>query len=117
MYGLCFQIAALFFLVVIIFVFFGKQRIKNEETRVFGFLLIVNLIGVIIDILSTTLAIFDYNNIFLNIISKLYLVYLLGVSLTFVYYTIYISYNVQETKKIKLIYLSLRIYGIFTLFS
>ena len=115
MYGLCFQVAAFLFLVVVIFVFFGKQRIKSEETRIFGFLLIVNLIGVIIDISSTSLAIFDPSNRYLNFISKLYLIYLLAVSTTFVYYTIYISYNIKKIMIIKSILIF--IFGIISIIS
>ncbi len=76
--------------------FFGRKRISNTETKLYSIIIIVNIIGVLLDIASTYLALFDFNNPYLNIISKLYLIYLMTVSLLFVYYTISISYNEKK---------------------
>lgn len=93
MYGLVLQFSAFILIFSLGIIFFGRKRISNTETKLYSIIIIVNIIGVLLDIASTYLALFDFNNPYLNIISKLYLIYLMTVSLLFVYYTISISYN------------------------
>lgn len=93
MYGLVLQISAFILIMSLGIIFFGRKRISNTETKLYSIIIIVNIIGVILDIVSTYLALFNFNNPYLNIISKLYLIYLMSVSLLFVYYTISISYS------------------------
>lgn len=93
MYGLVLQFSAFILIFSLGIIFFGRKRISNTETKLYSIIIIVNIIGVLLDIASTYLALFDFNNPYLNIISKLYLMYLMTVSLLFVYYTISISYN------------------------
>ena len=93
MYGLIIQISALVFLLLLTTIYFGKRRINTQETKIYSALIFINIIGVILDISSTSLALFNKQNILLNPISKLYLVYLIAISLMFVYYTVYISYS------------------------
>ena len=100
MYGLCFQVASFVFVVILNIIFFGTKTIKTQETKVFGRILLLNLVGVIIDIFSTSLSILDKQGFMLVFISKLYLIYLIALSLLFVFYTIYISY--PDKKLIKM---------------
>ena len=93
MYGLIIQISALVFLLLLTTIYFGKRRINTQETKIYSALIFINIIGVILDIFSTSLALFNKQNILLNPMSKLYLVYLIAISLMFVYYTVYISYS------------------------
>lgn len=102
MYGLCFQIASFVFILILNIIFFGKKTIKTEETKVFGGVLLLNLVGVIIDICSTSLSIFDKQGFLLVFVSKLYLIYLGALSLLFIYYTIYISSSKKNLNKLKL---------------
>ena len=93
MYGLILQIISFPFFFLILVTYFSKKRINTTETKLYSLLLVINTIGIILDLISTSLALFDKANIFLHPISKLYLVYLIGISLLFVYYTIFISYS------------------------
>lgn len=103
MYGLCFQASAFMFILILNIIYFSKKRIKTEETKTFGIILIVNLIGVIVDIISTSMSLFGIQNFILTFVSKLYLVYLVAISILFIFYTIYISYDVKNTYKLKML--------------
>ena len=72
MYGLIIQISALVFLLLLTTIYFGKRRINTQETKIYSALIFINIIGVILDISSTSLALFNKQNILLNPISKLY---------------------------------------------
>ena len=96
------QIISLVYLIVIMIIYFCKKRIDNVENKIFSALLIINLIGVIVDISSTSMALYDFDNLLLNPISKLYLVYLGYWLLAFTLYIIIISFSKKEEMKKKL---------------
>lgn len=93
MYGLILQTISFLFFFLILVIYFSKKRINTTETKLYSLFLVINTIGIILDLISTSLALFDKTNLLLHPISKLYLVYLIGISLLFVYYTIFISYS------------------------
>lgn len=76
--GIYFPICAIPFSIIIIILFYNKGYIKNEETKIYKYLLIINLTGLLIEI-SCTFASMIYNDypIISNIIYKSYLVYLI----------------------------------------
>ena len=112
MYGLCFQICGFVFISILNFVYFHKKRINTEETNVFGKILMWNLLGVIIDLISTGMAVKHNFNPFLTLISKLYLVYLIGLSALYIYYTLYITRELKNLSRTKTI-----LFIIFLIFS
>ncbi|MCI8778614.1 MAG: response regulator [Bacilli bacterium] len=76
--GLFFPICAIPFSILIILLFFYKGHVKNEETRIYSLLIILNFIGLFIEILCTVGSlIYNYYPIISNIIYKTYLVYLI----------------------------------------
>lgn len=76
--GLFFPICAIPFSILIILLFFYKGHAKNEETRIYSLLIILNFIGLFIEILCTVGSlIYNYYPIISNIIYKTYLVYLI----------------------------------------
>lgn len=101
MYGsLYFQIASLAYILLLVFIFFSKKRLKTVENKIYSYLIVINLIGVILDILSTYIAIVDVNYPLLNIISKFYLMYLILFLLTFTAYALILSKNdIDESKR------------------
>jgi len=104
MYGLLLQVSAFLFLILLSIIYFYKKRVDNIETKLYTALIIINIIGVLVDIVSTSLAIFDSDNIFLNFVSKVYLIYLISASFTYTYYTLCISYvdkNFSANKSLK----------------
>lgn len=91
--SLYFQVASLFYILMLSIIFFGKKRINSVENKIYSQLIITNIIGVILDIASTYISLTNVNNFFLNIISKFYLVYLIAWLIFFTIYALVISSN------------------------
>ena len=79
--GIYFPISAIAFSILIITVFFIKKPIKSVETKIYKYLLIVNFVGLILELLCTVAAYISNTNFLLSdFILKLYLVYsILGI--------------------------------------
>lgn len=77
MSSLYFQICSLFYIVLLNVTFFSKKRLQSLENKLFSYMIITNLLGIILDIISTYLAIINANYTLLIIFCKSYLVYLL----------------------------------------
>ena len=90
--GIYFPICAIPFSILIIFIFFKKGYIKNYETRIYKFLIILNFIGLILELLCTIASlIYNSNPILSEFICKSYLVYLTSWATLFTYYVHKIS--------------------------
>ena len=50
------QIFSAIYLIVLIIIYFSKKRINSIENKIFSSLIITNLIGVILDLISTSTA-------------------------------------------------------------
>jgi len=114
--GVFFPICALPFSILIIILFFKKGYVNNIETKTYRVLIILNFIGLIIEILCTFASLI-YNEVpfISNIIYKSYLVYLLTWMGVFTYYIYKISKDKEkETKKsIKIFFLIISIITLF----
>ncbi len=79
--------------------FFSKKHIKTYETKIFGIMLVSNLVGILLEF-SCIGLIFSLGteNLFVILINKLFLVYLLTFGLLFTLYAAYISLinNIEE---------------------
>ena len=93
------QIFSAIYLIVLIIIYFSKKRINSIENKIFSSLIITNLIGVILDLISTSTALYMKDAIWLNIVSKFYLVYLITWLLIFTLYVYYISTTTKKNKK------------------
>lgn len=110
--GIYFPISAIAFSLLIIVVFFIKKPIKSTETRIYKYLLIVNFIGLIIELLCTYAAyISDTHHFISDFILKLYLVYNITFTALLTFYVFYISksnndksYKIKNTKLYILLY-------------
>ena len=90
--SIAFQICSLFYICMLIFLYFSKKRIKTEETSIFSYLLICNLIGLILDIFSVfTISHMEKIPVLNFLISKGYLIYLLTWISIFTYYIFVLS--------------------------
>ena len=106
--GILFPVCAIPFSILIIFLFFKKGYIKNEETKIYRYLIVSNLIGLILEILCSFASFYYYVCPFLsNFIYKTYLVYLLIWTSLIALYVVRIStnYNEEDTKKYDTTYL------------
>ncbi len=116
MNSLNFQLASLFYILMLTFIYFSKKRAVNVDNKIYSTLIVVNFIGVILDIISTSLAFYDFDNIFLNPVSKLYLVYLVSWLLLFTIYIVSISdKNMVINMKQKWVIVTTVIYSIISL--
>ena len=91
----------LLYLLIIAIVFFSKKRVDNKETKVFSYILIANVIGLILEIVNYSLLInSDRTNIFYIFETKMILVYY------FVWGSLFIGYELilfkKDTKYIKI---------------
>lgn len=105
--GIFFSIISLFYSIVLCIIFFAKKRQKNDETKVYGKLLIVNLIGLLIEVFPCTYAVrvlYKTNYQLTSFILKFILAYFVVWISLFTYYIFIISCNTmsnfEEKKRI-----------------
>ena len=97
-------IASLFYLTVIIILYFSKERIKLLENKVFSIILIVDFIGILLDIIGIYAHLnLPSNSIFRYLIVEFYYIYLLLYMMLFTLYTIFTAYSAKKilTSKLK----------------
>ena len=100
--GIFFPVAALPVSAIIIIVFFVKNRFKSDEVNSYSNLLILNLIGLLLEILCTYASIiYDDYRLISEIIYKLYLAYeLCWIVILFKYFIIVSKTLTDNTKKL-----------------
>ena len=95
--SITFQICALVYMLLIMVVYFSKERINNIENKIYSCTMVVNLIGLVFDIISVITIYYIPNSITNLIFSKLYLV---SIVLWLVILTIYIfSISLKNEEK------------------
>ena len=106
MVGVSFSICSLFFVIIICFFYFKKQRIKNTENNIYAFLIVCNLIGIICDILGYFTFTYFPNNTFLTyFFSRVGLIYYFSWLSLFTLYIFTMSFSRNLTKQLKSIFL------------
>ena len=101
MTNMYFQVASFFYMLMITILFFAKKRVSNAETKIFSALSIINMIGIILDIIIVYLSYVSPGILPLYILNKFYLLYIVyWVSLFCIYMSI-ISLNAEEKQKLK----------------
>ena len=101
--GIGFIISGLCVSILINLVYFTKKRVKNYETTLYGYLIIVNLIGLLLELGCSIIC--SINNspiIFRDIIVKTYMVFLIGWAILFMYYVLIISCDTYKNFRIRL---------------
>ena len=76
MTNMYFQICSFFYMLMIVILFFSKKRIRNEETENFAILSIINMIGILLDIIIVYLSYVTPGHTILYILNKFYLLYI-----------------------------------------
>lgn len=100
MIGVSFSICCFVFLLILIVVYFSKKRIDSVNNRIFTALMIINVLGIFIDVAGfASFKFFGTSNYINIVISKIYLSYYLIYMFCFMLYV----YNVS-TDNIKKIY-------------
>lgn len=100
MIGIVLQVTSLIYIAMLAIVYFSKKRIDSLENKVFSILIMTNIFGLIIDVVSTSLALRHMKGFLLTLSSKIYLVYLLAWILLLTVYIFIISSKNEEKKKV-----------------
>ena len=116
-----FQLCSFVYIIMLMIVYFSKQRFSSKENKVYVIMIIANFIGLILDVLSIY-TIININKIpIVNLlVTKLYLVYLLAWVTLFTVYTLFTCNkddNNDKSKKIIFIFISLFIVFSLVLFA
>ena len=91
------QLTSFFYITLLIIVFFSKKRLVSEENKIYITLVIINLIGLILDVSSIFTIINSERFPYLNaILTKGYLLYLLTWNYIFTFYVIVVSLKKKE---------------------
>ena len=101
--GIFFSVISLLYSVMTIIIFFRKEKNKTLENKIYTMLLIANLVGLLIEIFPTTLAIRGIVNVgepVLKLFLKLILVYICSWTLLFTYYVVIVSIKNKKYKKV-----------------
>ena len=98
--GFTFSACSFFYSVLLTIMFFSKKRIQTLENKIYSYLIISNLIGVVLGVSCYTLILHrDAFPILNNFISKALLIYYLTWISFFTAYTFVISYSKKESDK------------------
>lgn len=100
--GVYFSISALIIVCIFVYNFFSKQRVKNIETTIYKYILILSVIGLFLDIYSCLIYSLgtDPESFLYHFISKCIFLYFILWCLLFAYYIKCISSN-ENIKKYK----------------
>ena len=98
------NIISLFYTILLLFVFFSKERISKPENKIFSYILLVSMIQLLAGLLIYITMVNFQQYLQLNIfIDKFYLISMLCWILLFTLYTIVISLKKITDKKINII--------------
>jgi len=87
-------IGSLFYVTLIAYLFFSRERVKSYETKLYSILLVVDIIGIVLDIIGIFSHLYlPEGSLFRWGVVKLYLLFLLGVMYLL---TLYIYYSLHE---------------------
>ena len=89
MTNMYFQVCSFFYMLVILIIFFRKKRVNNGETKIFGILSVINILGIALDIYIVYLSYVTPGCWLLYVLNKIYLIYILYWT---TFFSIYISY-------------------------
>ena len=97
-----FTIISFFYSLLLFVVYFSREKIKTPENRIYSKLIIINFIGIILELLCCIFAdkALEYMMIY-TIINKLFLLYLIVWCSVFGVYVFLISANIEERKMLK----------------
>ena len=95
--GCYFSISALIIICILTYMFFSKQRVSNIETKIYGIILVLTIIGLTLEIVTCIWFVngVDINSIFYKFASKLTSSYYMLWSGLFVIYIM----NICNAKK------------------
>ena len=102
--GIGFIISGLCVSILINLIYFTKKRVKNFETTLYGYLIIVNLLGLLLELSCTIVYFIDKSpTVLRDVLVKTYMVFLVGWAILFMYYVLIISCDTYKNFRVTLI--------------
>lgn len=96
-----FTIISLFYSSLLIVVYFLRRRIDTPENKMYSKLIIVNFVGIILELLCCIFAGYATNHLFFyTVLNKMYLIYLIVWCSLFGLYVFLISFNVSKKEEL-----------------
>ena len=102
--GIFFSIISLFYCILLCLTFYTKARVNTEETKIYGKLILINLVGLIIEVIPCTYAVrvlYSQNYALTCLILKSMLIYFIIWISEFTYYIFSISIKSDNEEKDK----------------
>lgn len=97
--SMAFLVFSLLYCLFLIILFFKKEHVKNFETKIFGIMILLNLMGLIVELLcDTSIIYFGVNSFITKLIAKMLIVYFISFVMIFTIYVILISYNEKKAQ-------------------
>lgn len=95
-----FAICSLFYILLLIIVYFSKQRIPSPENKIYAWLVVSNLVGVLLDFLSGLLLFYSFNkdSFWYILLTKFIFLYFLFWLFLFLIYVLEISVGSKYRK-------------------
>ena len=94
-----FVITSMMFNIVLCCLFFHKRRYQSPEITIFGYLLIVNFIGLFLELYNRISITYIHDKLFTPITSKLFLFYYIVYIVLFFNYFLAISFSIKKYNK------------------
>ena len=106
--GLFFPITSLFFSILLIVIYFSKERIDNFENHLYKYLIVMNFISLIFEFICTHFS-YHYMPVVSTLVLKIYLVILLSWITVLTIYMLYVVRGKKFLKSILILFLVLTV--------
>lgn len=114
------SIFSFIYILLVTFIFFSKERIKNKETTIFTYLLVASVIGIFLDSVSGLLYLngYNFNSILYQFLTRLILLFYVVWDMMLLEYIIVISKPKEKIDKyLRIITIFIYIFGIVMIVS
>jgi len=100
--GIAFIISGLCISLLLNIIYFSKKRIDSYETKLYGYLISTNLIGLIMEFICSIIYNVTSNEFILDILVKTYMLILIGWAILFLYYVLILCLKKYDEHRGKL---------------
>ena len=107
---------SLVYILLISIIYFSKKRIDNYDNKIYSVIILVNIVGIIIDVTQWSLIKIEASNLVISIVGKMFLSYVTCWTFLFCSYILSLGINSnlnKKLRKIRYIPLIISVLGIF----
>ena len=92
---------SLVYILLISIIYFSKKRIDNYDNKIYSVIILVNIVGIIIDITQWSLIKIEASNLVISIVGKMFLTYVTCWTFLFCSYILSLGINSNLNKKLR----------------